>query len=193
MAKVSEKYNLQVMNPGLAKEWHPKKNGNLTPEDVTPGSKKRVWWVCEKGHEWETTVYIRNRLGTVCPRCRRLGFSRVLKDRFRGKKTEGAVINKVGNTPTGNILAEVSPDVWKKIKNGIITPEQIGPMIMSYRRKHGLTQKDCGEKIGLGRNRISQIERGIDPDITVRTYRRIIAVIAECVGGRNALDILARI
>ncbi len=25
---------------------------------VTPGSNKKVWWICEKSHEWEASVLI---------------------------------------------------------------------------------------------------------------------------------------
>jgi len=32
--------------PELAKEWHPTKNGELTPYDVSYGSGKKVWWKC---------------------------------------------------------------------------------------------------------------------------------------------------
>ena len=51
--KLSKTYNLKAVNPGLAAKWHPVKNGDLNPEDVTPGSHKKAWWVCEKGHEWQ--------------------------------------------------------------------------------------------------------------------------------------------
>jgi len=62
---------LQVLNPELSKQWHPSKNGLLTPSDVTSSSSKRVWWQCEKGHEWETTVNARNSGGRFrgCPHC----------------------------------------------------------------------------------------------------------------------------
>ena len=63
-------YNLQVVNPKLAKEWHPVKNGDLTPKDVFPGSHKKVWWLCEKGHAWKAFVFSRKR-GTGCPHCNR--------------------------------------------------------------------------------------------------------------------------
>jgi len=46
---LSEKYNLLVVNPALAEEWHTK-NGDLTPCNVTPGANKKVWWKCSKGH-----------------------------------------------------------------------------------------------------------------------------------------------
>ena len=44
-------------NSELAKEWHPTKNGSLTPADLTLGSNKRVWWICSKGHEWQARGY----------------------------------------------------------------------------------------------------------------------------------------
>jgi hypothetical protein len=40
----------------LASQWHPTKNGNLTPYMVTAGSNKEIWWQCEKGHEWKAKV-----------------------------------------------------------------------------------------------------------------------------------------
>lgn len=59
---------LATKRPDLALEWHPFKNGNLTPFDVTCGYDKKVWWQCSKGHEWKSTVNHRNS-GTGCPRC----------------------------------------------------------------------------------------------------------------------------
>ena len=38
--------DLATVNPVLAKEWHPTKNENLNPEDITSGSSKEVWWLC---------------------------------------------------------------------------------------------------------------------------------------------------
>lgn len=60
--KVSVGYNdLATTNPELAKEWHPSKNGELTPFDVTAGSNKKAWWQCRKGHEWEASISNRNK------------------------------------------------------------------------------------------------------------------------------------
>ena len=42
--------------PELAKEWHPSKNGNLTPYDVSYGSGKRVWWLGKCGHDWDAKI-----------------------------------------------------------------------------------------------------------------------------------------
>ena len=60
--------DLQTVNPTLAKEWNYEKNIGLTPMDVRPNSDKKVWWVCNKGHEWQATIGSRNR-GNGCPVC----------------------------------------------------------------------------------------------------------------------------
>ena len=75
-------YNLQVQNPSLSKQWHPTKNGTLTPKDVMPGSGKKAWWVCDKGHEWEAAIRSRNS-GNRCPNCRRFNMPRPV-----GKKAD---------------------------------------------------------------------------------------------------------
>ena len=40
--------SLAALYPQLAAEWHPSKNGKLTPDNVTCGSAKKVWWRCAK-------------------------------------------------------------------------------------------------------------------------------------------------
>jgi hypothetical protein len=67
---VSKDRNLKVLNPKLSEEWHPTKNGDLTPENILPGSNKKVWWKCKKGHDWKAYVFARNK-GTGCPHCNR--------------------------------------------------------------------------------------------------------------------------
>lgn len=66
---VCEDNCLQTVNPGIAREWHPTKNDPLTPHDVTSNSSKKVWWVCHKGHEWQSTITNRSALGRGCPYC----------------------------------------------------------------------------------------------------------------------------
>jgi len=48
--------NLSITHPELAKEWHPTKNGTLTPDRVSYGTRKKMWWLCKKGHEWQASV-----------------------------------------------------------------------------------------------------------------------------------------
>ncbi|MBE2919382.1 zinc-ribbon domain-containing protein [Anoxybacillus flavithermus] len=62
---------LATTHSELAKEWHPTKNGKLTPYDVVYGSNKKVWWKCKNGHEWQATINNRTNPNTnnKCPYC----------------------------------------------------------------------------------------------------------------------------
>ena len=101
----SEENNLQVINPKLAEEWHPVKNGGLTPKNVLPYSKDRVWWRCQKAHDWQAPVASRTK-GRGCPVC---------SGRIATKEYNLQVVNP--------ILAEQ----WHPTKNGDLTPKDVLP------------------------------------------------------------------
>lgn len=58
--------SLAELFPNLVLEWNYERNGDLTPYMVTPGSSRKVWWICSHGHEWE--AIISNRTSKICPR-----------------------------------------------------------------------------------------------------------------------------
>lgn len=60
--------DLAHINPYIAKEWDYEKNGNKIPQKYTCKSGIKVWWKCEKGHEWKTSISNRSR-GDGCPKC----------------------------------------------------------------------------------------------------------------------------
>jgi DNA-directed RNA polymerase subunit RPC12/RpoP len=98
--------DLATKNPRLAAEWHPTKNGLLRPEDVLPGSNKVVWWICQKGHEWQNMINTRNR-GNNCPYC----------------------ANQIV-LPGFNDLATINPTLaaqWHPTKNQDITQKDVMP------------------------------------------------------------------
>lgn len=62
--------DLATTHPGIAAEWHPVKNGDLTPHHVTFGSDKMAYWLCQTGHDYPAPV--NNRTGSKkagCPFC----------------------------------------------------------------------------------------------------------------------------
>lgn len=65
---ITGKTDLQTINPSLANEWNYEKNIGLTPANVLPNSNKKVWWKCDKEHEWEAQISHRNK-GVKCPYC----------------------------------------------------------------------------------------------------------------------------
>ena len=94
-----------TMYPDLLKEWHPSKN-NCNPSELMPGTHKKVWWRCEKGHEWESEVKSRVS-GVGCPYCAN---KKILKG--------------------FNDLATVNPELaaeWHPEKNGDLTPYDVSP------------------------------------------------------------------
>lgn len=62
--------DLAATHPMLAREWDERMNGSLTPQDVTRGSNRRVWWHCGAGHVWQAAVCSRTRSNPAgCPIC----------------------------------------------------------------------------------------------------------------------------
>lgn len=58
---------LSEVHPELVAEWSDK-NLPLTPDRITYGSNKVVWWKGACGHEWQTSVKARSN-GENCPIC----------------------------------------------------------------------------------------------------------------------------
>ena len=58
---------LSEVHPELVAEWSDK-NLPLTPDKITYGSNKVVWWKGACGHEWQTSVKARSN-GENCPIC----------------------------------------------------------------------------------------------------------------------------
>ena len=91
----------------LLKQWDTASNLPLTPEQISYGSNRKVWWQCEKGHHWQAAVYTRTGSGTGCPVC-------------TGR------VPLAGETD----LATLHPDLarqWHPTKNGPLLPSQVTP------------------------------------------------------------------
>ena len=98
--------SISSLIPNVAAQWHPTKNGSLTPDQVVAQSAKKYWWQCTKGedHEWLANVSNRARLGTGCPCC-------------AGQKAS-----------VTNSLASLHPDVaveWHPTKNNSLSPDKV--------------------------------------------------------------------
>ncbi|MED3562272.1 zinc-ribbon domain-containing protein [Bacillus xiapuensis] len=61
---------LQTIRPDISREWHPFKNGDSTPFDVTCGSDKKIWWICRFGHEFYSSIVNRTTGGNGCSICK---------------------------------------------------------------------------------------------------------------------------
>lgn len=61
------KKSLAEVKPELVPQWST--INKLTPDNVSYGSSKKFWWICEKGHSWEASVKNRVLAGSGCPYC----------------------------------------------------------------------------------------------------------------------------
>jgi very-short-patch-repair endonuclease len=103
--KVNLRTCLSTTHPDIIKQWHITLNGDITPTDVSYGSKKKYWWQCPDYAEdiYETSINNKTK-DTNCPFC-------------SGKK---ANIRNCLATNFSDIAKE-----WHPILNGKITPYDI--------------------------------------------------------------------
>lgn len=107
--RVAPERSLEALRPALAREWHPDRNGALTPRDVTVMSNRRVWWRCGEhgGHDWRAAVDDRAK-GSGCPFC-------------SGRRVW-----------SGYNLARCFPAIaaeWNQRRNGRLAPESVHPSL----------------------------------------------------------------
>lgn len=67
--RVNHTNSFSLLYPELALEWHPELNGVLTPANVTSKSHKKVWWLGQCGHEWNSAIGSRTGMNANCPYC----------------------------------------------------------------------------------------------------------------------------
>ena len=60
--------DISTTNPELLKLWNYPKNQSLKLSEISAGSNIKVWWICNKGHEWEAKISDVSQ-GTRCPYC----------------------------------------------------------------------------------------------------------------------------
>lgn len=108
--------DLESVCPEIALQWHPTKNGEITPRDVTYGSEKEVWWMLPYDEpstgkhfdfEWKSKVYQRTYRNSGCPF-------------LTGKAV----------WPGFNDLESAKPELasqWHPTKNGDLKPSNVMP------------------------------------------------------------------
>lgn len=90
----------------LASQFHPTRNGNLKPRQLSLTSNRILWWKCKKGpdHEWQARLNSRAKADGNCPFCLNHAVS------------------------VTNSLATVRPDIasqWHPTRNEPVTPDKV--------------------------------------------------------------------
>ena len=103
---VPPKRSLASVHPSIAQEWDYSKNGEVSPDEVTPKANKKFWWCCPQGHSYQSRVCHRVD-GSRCPYC-------------AGKKALAGF----------NDLESQHPEVasqWDDERNGALLPSDVTP------------------------------------------------------------------
>ena len=74
--------DLSTTHPNLAHQLIDGKNGGILATHVSKGSNKKLWWKCDMGHEYESTVAHRTSDGRGCPYCCNQKIMRGFNDLF---------------------------------------------------------------------------------------------------------------
>ena len=174
--KVLKGYNdLATTYPELLKEWNYEKN-KIKPSEIVSGSSIKVWWKCNKGHEWRAAVNSRSN-GHRCPVCTE-ELKTSLPERtvyFYVKKYFDDAINNYHNEvlkskeldifiPSLNVGIEYDGQRYHKQEKDIIKDELCSKNnILLYR----IREKDCEKynsnsiKIYLENNDNDSLEKSI--------------------------------
>jgi hypothetical protein len=106
---VNDSNSLSTLRPNVAKQWHPTRNGKLTPDMVTEHSSRLVWWRCVKNDKHVFQAKICWQASTDKPRCPRCCPRRTMPEKS---------------------LAVRSPELatqWHSTLNGDLTPTDVSP------------------------------------------------------------------
>lgn len=101
-AVLPEETSLAARYPPLAAEWDREKNGSLTPQEISAGTHRKVWWKCARGHSWQASVASRA-AGSGCPYC-------------AGRRVIPGESDLAACVPA--LAAE-----WDSVRNGALTPQ----------------------------------------------------------------------
>ena len=112
--------DLATTNPELAVQWHPTKNGNLKPTQVTSGSQKKVWWLLSYDVSMDYPVeYLRGKHFDFEWKC-------IIGDRNKGNRCPYLIGKAVWEG--FNDLQTTTPELaaqWHPTKNGDLKPTQV--------------------------------------------------------------------
>ena len=142
--------DLATIYPLVAKEWDYEKNGNLKPDEITIGSNRKIWWVCSRGHKWQTTVHERTIRKHNCPYCAGqkaiIGYNDLMTKNPKLAKEWN--YKKNGDLNPSNFMTGSNKKVWWICPNG-----HEYEAVISERNNRGTGCPYCaGQKLLVGYN-----------------------------------------
>ena len=112
----------------LLNEWNYSKNGALTPQKITWGTNRKVWWICDRGHEWQARISSRSIDQQKCPFCTNTKVWIGYNDLETWCK----------NNHRDDLMKE-----WNQLRNGALLPRNV---IKSSKKKAWWKCSTCGHE-----------------------------------------------
>ena len=131
--------SLATKYPEIAKQWHPTKNGELTPSMFLCGSSYNAWWLCPVcGNEWQSQINTRVGQNTGCKKCY---LERIKSDCPNNKKIyryslDGLYIDEWRSLSHASRELKINPSNISMCANGI--RKNAGGFVWSYTKKDRL-------------------------------------------------------
>ena len=100
--------DLACLRPDLLKEWNYEKNEGFGPTEVTVGSKKKVWWICPKGHESYLMSIVNKVHGEGCSKCKNEKTGRQFSKPVSQYSLDGKLINTFSSATEASKILGVS-------------------------------------------------------------------------------------
>jgi len=162
LPKPTPEKSLGAVNKELSSEWNYEKNSPLTPEMFEPRSGKKVWWICNKMHEWEASIDHRGK-GRGCPYCSnsKTGYGNSLED-ISPEIAKDWVIELNDNLETSEIRNGSGMKAWWSCENGHFYKKRVVDRTTPRKGSYN----GCPHCPGWGRN------RKYDPPEKVKEFAR---------------------
>ncbi len=114
--------SLESVYPDIAREWDYKKNKPLTPNQFYCTSSRKVWWKCEKGHSYESTISHRTMDKNNCPYCSNqkllIGYNDLATTHPYILKEWDYDLNNKNQVYPSNVFSGSHKKVWWKCEKG---------------------------------------------------------------------------
>ena len=132
---IAGKNDLTTTYPHLALEWHPTKNGDVTPQNVSKGSEFHAWWRCSVcGYEWQ--VRVKNRVhGSGCNQCKVNAKARKLRKKVYQYTLAGEYVSEYDCVACAAAAVGISVSAIKNACNPNVKLQTAGGFRWSYTKK----------------------------------------------------------
>lgn len=132
--KIMSENSILYTYPKIALEWDYVKNKDIDILTISSGSSRKVWWKCNKNHEWKSTIYNRT-MGKNCPYCsgKKVAIEKSIFYMFPNMAAEWDY-DKNSDIDIMSVGCGSRKNVWWKTKDGKSLQQIVSNRVRKYRK-----------------------------------------------------------